>query len=153
MDILLNHITGLAHIGHIVPDLVSAIENFKRVYGVGDEAVMVTPPFPVEGEVDEAPTRFAFIEVKGTQFELIEPISDFFKKQLLTMPSGDGGINHVAYHVNNIEAAYTCLQASGIQAGHVTPDGIVDFGPKKILYLDPKTTGGLMIELIEVKAV
>ena len=149
--VLTDYIIGLAHVGHVVESLADAIADFKRVYGVDEAQIEVIPPLPADGEVDEAPTRFAFVDVKGTQFELIEPISEFFKAQLLDMPSGLAGINHVAYLVNDIEAAYQHLLSQGIQAGHVTPDGIVDFGAKKMLYLDPATTGGLLIELIEEK--
>jgi hypothetical protein len=34
----------------------------------------------------------------------------------------------------------------------VTPDGVVRIGEKKMVYLDPDTTGGLVIELIEYLA-
>ena len=65
------------------------------------------------------------------------------------MPSGGAGINHVAWQVDDIEAAVAHLEAAGIYPGHVTPDGIVAIGDKKMVYLDPATTGGLVLELIE----
>jgi len=140
-----DHIVGLAHIGHIVDDLKAAIASFQHIYGVGDDAVFVTPPFDVTTE-----TRFAFIDVGATKFELIEPISDHFKDLLLNAPSGGGGINHVAYEVRDIESALVSLKAISIHPGYVTPDGIVDLGHKKMVYLDPATTGGIYIELIEI---
>lgn len=148
VGILAQHILGLAHIGFIVEDLQLAIDEFVRVYGIDDAAINVQPPFE-----DEATTRFAFIDVAGVEFELIEPISDHFKAVLLAIPSGGAGINHVAYRVDNLEKVGALLTTRGIRPGHVTPDGIVDFGPKKMLYLNPEDTGGLVIELIEVKAV
>ncbi|MEX0828145.1 MAG: VOC family protein [Haliea sp.] len=150
-DSLAEHIVGLAHVGHIVKDLSVAVANFKRVYGLTDAAITYVPPLNAAADDSEVPTRFAFVDVKGTQFELIEPASSFFKDTLLNMPSGSAGINHVAFQVEDLAGVYASLQAQGIRAGHVTPQGIVDTGAKKMLYLDPETTGGLVIELIEIK--
>ena len=144
--VLKDFIVGLAHIGHIVTDMEAAIANFKRVYGVGDDAIRI-PDNPPGAELM---TRFAFITVGDTEFELIEPVSDYFKQVLLAMPSGMAGINHVAYRVHDIDGAVTALAAQGIRPGHVTPDGVVDFGAKKLCYLDPETTDGLVIEWIEL---
>ena len=65
------------------------------------------------------------------------------------MPSGGAGINHVAWRVRDIEGAVARLAGQGIYPGHVTPGGIVAIGAKKMVYLDPATTGGLVIELIQ----
>ena len=142
---LSDYIIELAHIGHIVPDLEAAIANFKKVYGVTDEDIEVLPNPP---DV-EVMTKFAFVTVCGTNFELIEPVSDHFKDMLLNMPSGLGGINHVAYYVKNIEGAIATLANQGIYPGHVTPDGIVNFGTRKMCYMNPETTENILIELIE----
>ena len=55
----------------------------------------------------------------------------------------------MAWRVRDIEGALQRLHEQGIAPGHVTPDGVVSFGGKKMVYLDPATTGGLVIELIE----
>ena len=102
---------------------------------------------PEPGE--ETPTRFAFFTVGDLEFELIEPRSPEFRQKLLSMPSGGAGINHVAWRVKDIESAVARLAEEGIEPGHVTPQGIVEIGDKKMVYLDPETTGGLVIELIE----
>ncbi len=143
---LKDYIIGLAHVGHIVSDMDAAIDNFKRVYGVTDKHIRI----PSNPEGVEVMTNFAFITVGETEFELVEPVSEYFKSILFSMPSGMAGINHVAYLVDDIEGAVAVLEAKGIMPGHVTPAGVVDFGEKKLCYLDPETTGGLVIELIEV---
>jgi hypothetical protein len=58
----------------------------------------------------------------------------------------------VAWRVDDIEAAVALLATNGIRPGHVTPDGIIAIGPKKMVYLDTATTGGLVIELLEYGA-
>lgn len=141
------HILGLAHVGYIVEDLTVAVSNMQRVYGLSDDQVKVLPP---QGQ--DAETRFAFLSINGHDIELIEPVSEHFKTVLLGMPSGSAGINHLAYEVDDIDAAMASLAGQGIRPGHVTPDGVIDIGPRKLVYLNPADTGGLVIELLEMKA-
>lgn len=142
--LLKDHILGPAHVGFVVPSLDEAVANALRVYGLREEDVSYQPP---PGE--EALSRFAFFSVGGLEFELIEPCSEYFQNMLLAMPSGGAGINHMAWRVDDIDAAVLLLASRGILPGHVTPEGVVTIGEKKMVYLDPATTGGLMIELIE----
>ncbi|MEP1472648.1 MAG: VOC family protein [Halieaceae bacterium] len=141
---LKERIVGVAHVGFIVPDLNDALAEFCRIYGLEPAEVEVQPP---AGE--EALTRFAFFQIGELHFELIEPVSSQFKEQLLGMPSGGAGINHLAWRVDDIDAALDILAEIGVQPGHVTPDGVITIGQRKMVYLDPETTGGQVIELIQ----
>ena len=142
--VLKDYIEQVAHVGFIVPDLAEAVEKAQRVYGLSAADVLYVPE---PGE--DSPTRFAFFSVGGLEFELIEPVSADFRDKLLAMPSGGAGINHLAWRVRDIDAAVASLAVEGIFPGHVTPDGVVNIGEKKMVYLDPDTTDGLVIELIE----
>jgi catechol 2,3-dioxygenase-like lactoylglutathione lyase family enzyme len=140
------HITGLAHVGYVVSDLRAAIDECARVYGLDEQAIRVVPPFSDA----KAATRFAFVRVNNTlEFEFIEAISEQFKKLLHRSASGPAGINHMAYWVADIDAAERDLRAQGIRPGHVTPEGVVNTGSSRMLYLNPEDTGGALIELIE----
>lgn len=141
---LKERIVGVAHVGFIVPDLDDALAEFCRIYGLERAEVEVQPPAS-----EEALTRFAFFQIGELHFELIEPVSAQFKEQLLGMPSGGAGINHLAWRVDDIDAAMDILAERGVQAGHVTPDGVITIGQRKMVYLDPETTGGQVIELIQ----
>lgn len=143
--LLKDYILGVAHTGFVVPDLEVAIDGFRRLYGLNEQDIRYEP-----AEMVDPPTRFAFFTIGGLEFELIEPCSDYFKDILLSMPSGGAGINHVAWKVSDIDAAVQALEAVNIYPGHVTPEGVVSFGRKKMVYLDPATTGGLVVELIEL---
>jgi methylmalonyl-CoA/ethylmalonyl-CoA epimerase len=145
--VLADYIEGVAHVGFVVPDLAEAVAQARRVYGLAEEDFRYVPE---PGE--EAATRFAFYSVGDLEFELIEPVSEEFRNILLATPSGGAGINHVAWRVVNIEAAVACLLEHGVKPGHVTPSGVVTIGAKKMVYLDPDTTGGLVIELLEYPA-
>lgn len=142
--LLKDHILGPAHVGFVVPCVEEAVANAVRVYGVREDEVSYQPPVGVPAQ-----TRFAFFRVGGLEFELIEPCSEHFREVLFAMPSGSAGINHMAWRVDDIHAALRVLAARNIYPGHVTPQGVVSIGAKKMVYLDPATTGGLVIELIE----
>jgi catechol 2,3-dioxygenase-like lactoylglutathione lyase family enzyme len=144
IEVLQDYILGPAHIGFIVPDLDEALAEASRVYGLEREAISLQPP---PGE--KAASRFAFFCVGGLQFEYIQPCSDYLRQMLLEMPSGGGGINHVAWRVRDIETCLGRLLEHGILPGHVTPEGVVSIGANKMVYLDPATTAGQVIELIE----
>ena len=144
--VLADYITGLQHVGHIVDDIDEAVARFRRVYGVGEEAIRRVP----EDRNTAAETLFAFVTVGDTEFELIQPVSEQFREILLATPSGGSGINHVAWRVSDIEACVELLEQQGIRPGHVTPDGIVSFADRKLVYLDAGDTEGLLIELIEI---
>ncbi|WNC72163.1 VOC family protein [Thalassotalea psychrophila] len=146
---LKQQIVGLAHVGFIVTDLTASIADYKKVYGVEDSDILVFPPFSQTG--DEVLTRFAFIKINDSEIELIEPISTDFKHLLHSAPAGGGGINHIAWLVTDIEESVDVLAKQGIIPGYVTPNGVMDTGSKKMVYLDPETTGNLYIELIQIK--
>lgn len=139
-------IVGLAHIGYVVEDMAAAIARFKHIYGVDDDAIRVIPPL---GSSEAVETRFAFVNIGVVEFELIEPVSEYFRNILFARPSGIGGINHVAFEVKNIEQAVECMQKAGVPPGHVTPNGVVNFGNKKLVYFDPQAAG-MLLELVEI---
>ena len=136
-------ITRIRHIGIIVKDIAEAIAPFKKLLDLKDEDIYIMPPFGTEAE-----SRFAFIPVGGIELELIQPISERFKKFTGNQPEG---LNHIAYVVQDIEEAVSHLQEKGIRLGHVTRNGILDMGRSKVAYFDPETTGGMLIELVEPK--
>jgi len=142
--LLADYIVGLQHIGHVVTDIEAAIDRFVRVYGVDRRTVRRLPDDP-EG----ADTLFAFLTIAGTEFELIQPVSERFRDILLATASGGAGINHVGWRERNIDAYMRLLVDTGIGSGHVTRDGIVTFKHLRLIYLDAVATDGMLVELIE----
>lgn len=146
---LSSQIIGLAHAGFIVNDLMASIASFKHIYGVTDQHILVFPEFDVTGP--ELQTRFAFITINDTDIELIQPLNGNFKELVNSAPCGGGGINHLAWQVKDLDRCVAILAKINIKPGYVTPTGVIDTGAKKMVYLDPGTTDGLYIELIEIK--
>jgi len=143
-----DYIIGLRHIGHVVNNLDAAVAAFVRLYGIAPESVRFVP----EVVDDDTPARFAFITVSDTEFELIQPISDDMRNLLDAQPSGGAGINHVAWHVSDLDACLDILDQQDIHPGHATPDGPVGYGGRRFVYLNPDCCDGLLVELIEIDA-
>jgi methylmalonyl-CoA/ethylmalonyl-CoA epimerase len=59
------------------------------------------------------------------------------------------GIHHIAYDVENIELEMTRLRAEGFEFINAAPKDGAD--NKKIVFLHPKSTNGVLVELCEEK--
>jgi methylmalonyl-CoA/ethylmalonyl-CoA epimerase len=88
----------------------------------------------------------AFLPVGESEVELLEstapdgPVAKFIEKK------GEG-IQHVAFRVDNLEAALAELKAKGIALIDEKPR--LGAGGAKIAFLHPKATSGVLVELCE----
>jgi methylmalonyl-CoA/ethylmalonyl-CoA epimerase len=96
--------------------------------------------------VAEQKVTTAFFPVGESEVELLEstapdgPIAKYLEKK------GEG-IQHVAFRVENIEAALAELKEKGIRLIDETPRR--GAGGAKIAFLHPKSTNGVLVELCE----
>ncbi|MBI2082094.1 MAG: methylmalonyl-CoA epimerase [Deltaproteobacteria bacterium] len=129
----------LDHIGIAVPDLKEAVEIYRKLLGKSPEHYE---------EVAEQRARTAFFSVGETNLELLEstspdgPIGKFIEKQ------GRGGIHHICIQVDNIEKVLEEYKRAGVLLIDEKPR--IGAHGKKIAFVHPKSTGGVLIELAEV---
>jgi methylmalonyl-CoA/ethylmalonyl-CoA epimerase len=96
--------------------------------------------------VAEQKVTTAFFPVGESEVELLEstapdgPIAKYLEKR-------GQGIQHVAFRVENIEAALEELKQKGIKLIDEKPRK--GAGGKKIAFLHPKATNGVLVELCE----
>ena len=96
--------------------------------------------------VQEQKVTTAFFPVGESEVELLEstspdgPVAKYIEKR------GEG-IQHVAFRVENIDAALDELKAKGIQLIDQTPR--IGAGGAKIAFLHPKATSGILVELCQ----
>jgi methylmalonyl-CoA/ethylmalonyl-CoA epimerase len=96
--------------------------------------------------VPEQKVTTAFLPVGESEIELLEstapdgPIAGYLEKR------GEG-IQHVAFRVEDIEAALEELKAKGIKLIDDKPRR--GAGGAKIAFLHPKATNGILVELCE----
>jgi len=96
--------------------------------------------------VAEQKVTTAFFPVGESEVELLEstapdgPIAHYLEKR------GEG-IQHVAFRVENIQAALNELKGKGIRLIDEKPR--IGAGGAKIAFLHPKSTNGVLVELCE----
>ncbi|MDP3556602.1 MAG: methylmalonyl-CoA epimerase [Bacteroidota bacterium] len=132
-------IKKIEHIGIAVKSLNSSNELFKKLFG--------KEHYKVEAVVSEAVST-SFFMLGETKIELLEAtdptsaIAKFIEKK------GEG-IHHIAYEVDNLEEEMLRLKNEGFELINTTPKDGAD--NKRICFLHPKTTNGILVELCEEK--
>lgn len=127
----------LEHIGIAVRDLEKANGLFAALLGRSH--------YKVE-EVETEGVKTAFFELSGVKIELLEatrpdsPIHKFIEKR------GEG-IHHLAFEVADLEAQIQHYEAQGYTAINPQPKDGAD--NKRICFLHPKNTNGVLIELCQ----
>ena len=123
------------HIGIAVNSLSASIPQF--------ETLLNTTCYKTE-EVDSEKVRTAFFRKAETKIELLEStdengvISRFLEKK------GEG-IHHIAFEVDDIEAEMNRLSSQGFTVLNPVPKEGAD--NKLVVFLHPKSTNGVLIEL------
>jgi len=128
------------HIGIAVRNLDEAVRMYSDVYGLKTIKVET---------LENIKVRIAFITLGEVLIELLEPtergkgrIGEFIEEH------GEG-FHHMAFRVENIDAALSILKKIGI--------GLRDEKPReggdnsRIAFIDPKETQNVLTELVERK--
>ena len=132
-------ISHIEHIGIAVKSLDEAIPFWEKQLGM--------KCYSIE-EVPEQKVRTAFFKIGQSKIELLEstapdgPIGKFIEKK------GEG-IQHVAFRVENLEAALATLKEQGIRMIDEKPR--YGAGGASIAFVHPKATGSVLVELSERK--
>ncbi len=127
------------HIGIAVNNAESGLKFFSQLLGL-----------KLEGEetVAEQKVKTFFLPVGDTEVELLEatapdsPVAKFLEKK------GEG-VHHIAFSVEDIDSALKELQDNGI--GLIDTKPRIGAGNKRIAFIHPKFTSGVLVELSEAK--
>ena len=130
-------IKKIEHIGIAVKDLNKSENLFEKLLG--------QKPYKKE-EVKSEGVVTSFFKLADQKIELLHasnkesPISKFIEKR-------KEGVHHLALHVDNIKKEVERLEGLGFEFISTTPKQGAD--NKMIVFLHPKTTNGVLIELCE----
>ena len=130
-------IKKIEHIGIAVEDLGKSEELFETLLGA--------KPYKKENVQTEGVTT-SFFKIADQKLELLHAISENspIKKFI---DKGNEGVHHIALHVESIEKEVERLEGLGFEFISSTPKKGAD--NKMIVFLHPKTTNGVLIELCE----
>jgi len=125
------------HIGVAVEDIDAAVELYRDSFGM-ELAHRET----VESQGVEA----VLLDVGDGHVELLAPLGPDTPVGRYMAKNG-AGLHHVAYAVDDIEAALEKIAAAGIQLIDSEPRaGIRD---SRVAFLHPRSTGGVLTEIVE----
>ena len=131
--------THIEHIGIAVASLDEAIPFYENVLGLQCYAIE---------EVKDQKVKTAFFKVGQTKIELLEstdpegPIGKFVEKT-------GGGMHHMAFAVEDVQAALNDASAAGCQLIDKAPRGGAE--GLRIGFLHPKSTCRVLTELCGTK--
>ncbi len=125
------------HVAMVVADLDAALATYRDVLGLA-----------FEGSHDLAAdgVRAVFLSAGGIRLEVISPtvgdngVARFLERR------GEG-LHHVCFEVTDLAATLDRLAAAGLE--------LIDAGPRRgalgpVGFLHPRSTNGVLVELIEV---
>ena len=127
------------HIAIIVRDIEQALVFYRDTLGIAP------------GEIQEVPTehvRIAFLPMGGpggSEIELIEPTAPDSSLAKFLEKRGEG-LHHICLEVENIDAELADMREKGAQ--------VLDKQPRiaaegRAIFLHPKGTNGVLLELLE----
>ena len=132
-------IKRIEHLGIAVKDIQSTIGVFETLLG--------TDCYKQE-LVESEGVRTAFLQVGESKIELLEatnPDSAIAK----FLDKSREGFHHVAFEVDDIQFEIDRLRNEGFTLIHESPKDGAD--NKRIAFLHPKSTNGLLVELCQEK--
>ena len=127
----------LEHVGIAVRDASASADLYERLFGVR--------PYKSEDVASEA-VRTLFLAAGGPKLELLEATSDESPIAKHIASRGEG-LHHLAFEVPDIDAAHARLAEEGFRVLNPQPKRGAD--AKRIFFLHPKDTGGVLIELCQ----
>jgi methylmalonyl-CoA/ethylmalonyl-CoA epimerase len=125
----------IAHIGIAVNDIGEALRFYREILGLE----------PHEAETADG-ARIVSLPFGDSEVELLEPvdpggpIARFLEKR-------GPGIHHVCYRVPDLDAAVAACRAAGYRLVDEAPRAGV--GGRRIAFIHPKATAGILLELTE----
>ncbi len=127
----------VSHVGIAVTSLAEALPFYRDILG------LAPPPGPPEHWDGASIVSLRFGDVDVELLEPLDPTSPIAKFLARRGP----GIHHIAYRVPDLDAALARCRAAGYQLVDETPRPGV--GGRRIAFLHPKATHGILLELTE----
>ncbi|HWD68990.1 MAG TPA: methylmalonyl-CoA epimerase [Solirubrobacteraceae bacterium] len=129
--------TAIDHTGVAVADLDQSLALYREVLGLSLVHRETLPEQMVEA---------ALLDVGDSHVELIAPLDPDTPVARFLERHGPG-LHHVAYRVDDIDAALASLSAAGVR--------LIDERPRtgirasRVAFLHPAATGGVLTEIVE----
>ena len=125
------------HVGLAVADLGDAISLYEGSFEM---------PLVHRETVDEQGVEAALLDVGDGHVELLAPLGPETPVGRFMAKNG-AGLHHVAYAVEDIDAALERIAAAGI--GLIDREPRIGIRESRVAFLHPRSTGGVLTEIVE----
>ncbi|MBT3315695.1 MAG: methylmalonyl-CoA epimerase [Anaerolineae bacterium] len=132
-------ITKINHIAVAVSDIDKSLSFWRDALGL---ELAELRDVPAES------AQIAFLPVGGTEVELVRPTTDDSGLAKYIEKHGEG-MHHLCLETDDVDAMMAQLKEKGIQLINESPRTGAD--GKKYAFIHPKSTGGVLVELYEVR--
>lgn len=122
------------HLGIAVHSIAESLAYYEKTLGLQLEKVEI---------VESQQVKTAFLAIGETHIELLEPtgegsaIANFLAKK-------GPGLHHIAYATDDLEGQVAAAVENGCQLLQEVP--MIGAGGKRIVFLHPKSSGGVLTE-------
>jgi methylmalonyl-CoA/ethylmalonyl-CoA epimerase len=131
-------IIKISHIAIVVPDLDQAMTFWVDTLGL---------PLAHVEHVPDQDVDVAFLPSGESEIELLEPIGEGSGVARYMEKRGPG-MHHICFEVDDIEDTLAKMKANDVPLINEQP--IFGTGGKKIAFVHPRGTGGVLVELYEL---
>ena len=125
------------HIGVAVEDIDAAIELYRDGFGM---------ELAHRETVSSQGVEAVLLDVGDSHVELLAPLGPDTPVGKYLAKNGTG-LHHVAYAVDDIDAALEKIAAAGIQL--IDSEPRVGIRDSRVAFLHPRSTGGVLTEIVE----
>jgi len=126
------------HLGYAVEDIEAASRFYRKNFGVE----------PTEPElVEEQGIIATMFRVGESMVELVQPTAPDTPVGRFLARRGEG-FHHVAYRVDDLEAALRELRKNGVEV--IDEEPRVGVGGTRMAFVHPRSTFGVLTELVEL---
>ena len=132
-------IKKIEHIGIAVKNLEQSNALFTKLFGKAQ--------YKIES-VESESVKTSFFMLGETKVELLEASNESSAIARFIEKKGEG-IHHIAYEVDNIDEEMKRLKAEGFEILNTQAKDGAD--NKRICFLHPKSTNGVLVELCQEK--
>jgi methylmalonyl-CoA/ethylmalonyl-CoA epimerase len=130
-------VKNVNHVAIAVPDIEEALRFWEDALGLELDHIE---------EVSTQKSKVAFITVGDSEVELIEP--ETLDSSLAKFISEKGpGMHHLCLEVDDLDEMIVELKKKGIRLINEIPDILPG---RKIIFIHPKASGGVLIELFQI---
>ena len=133
-------IKRIEHVGVVVRDTEASRRLWEDCFGIKLGGVE---------DIEGRPVRLALYPVGESMVELIAGTTADSKHARM-VAEGKGGLNHICFEVEDIDAALAELKAKGVRLLDEVPR--IGHAGCRIAFIDPTATENCLIELAELPA-